>query len=93
MGVLRGSQRLFGETMPETLAEEFKRHADLDRRDAILCIARAIREKGDVRAAVWFLTASGKLLTAAEAQEAGVIGPERSQPTMLPRTLAVVETP
>lgn len=90
MGSLRGTQRLFGETMPETLASEFRRYANIERADAIQCIGNAIR-KGDVRAAVWFLTATGKLLTADEATAQGVIGPERSQPVMLPRNLQVVE--
>lgn len=88
MGALRGTEKLFGETLPETLAEEFRRHANIERKDAIVCIARAIRERGDVRAAVWFLQQTAPLMTRDEAQAAGVF--DRTQPTMLPRKLSVV---
>jgi hypothetical protein len=89
MGILRGTERLFGETLPETLEAEFRRYANLERKDAIAAIAAAIRERGDVRAAVWFLTQTAPLLTASEAH--AVIA-ERAQPTMLPRALSAVKS-
>ena len=95
MGALTGTKKIFGgNPNPRRLADEFREHAQFERKEAIECIARAIREKHDVRAAVWYLANAVMPVTNGDGAETidAFIAPERTQPPMLARNLAVVNS-